>query len=182
MDNSYDVRFFGQQHSRATIPVRFIKPISGKAPDMKPTGLLKKALAEFERHKEMLEGHPVGMTEQSKVATVVDTPKKVGKRKAPVKKAERARKIKKNADIVAISDNDENHAVDENQSFEINLESELTDNTQPITSTPLGMMNRNEETLELVCSDDNESTISDYFGREADEDMMPQKTLPTIDS
>ncbi|KAK2709234.1 hypothetical protein QYM36_013036, partial [Artemia franciscana] len=65
IQNSYDVRFFGGQHERATIDHSNIRPIDADLPSLKikKTALWTKAYQELKLHQEMLVKAPTEPTE-----------------------------------------------------------------------------------------------------------------------
>lgn len=169
MDGVCDVRFFGQQHTRALIPLRNIKSLDDKLPAIKRSVKLTKALAELKQHQELLTNYVPGQRNFE----IVSKPRPIIKaqRKAPQNKKkppQRNATEKANAASTDLNKN-QNEAV--NGSI-INLTIIDEVNSEVITSTPnLPKKIKLTETPLLDCSDNESasSTISDYLGREADD-------------
>lgn len=163
MGTTYDVRFFGYQHSRAVIPARNIKPLNEKPPSLKRSAKLIEALDEMSKHQDMLSG---SHTSQDPVRAAVGRPKKTARapKNKPVKEKTSTKKSTKS---VSRSRTSSAKKVPPSPSDVIeNLDDVFEPSIESVSPPPKKV--RDCESPVMIGSDNESasSTISDYLGRE----------------
>lgn len=185
MNAFYDVRFFGQHHSRALIPLRNIKTLNDKLPAMKRSVNLTKALDELKQHQDLLGNHEPGQgtvnieTKQREIVTAQRKVPQAKKKPLPKPRKTAAKPTSTVAKTISKNNQDE-----ELQSPDINLFIfDEADVDGPVTSTPhitKKMKTSESPILDLSDNESASSTISDYLGREADEVLVIDKSVESL--